>query len=88
MIILLPVLAMACCLAVVWAAVSGRIPAATGWVLVAATAATTVVSVLAGDIPSRFAASVLACGCMAESAWTMASSSWRRRRTSRALASQ
>ncbi len=88
MIILLPVLAVACCAAVVWSAMSGRVPAATGWALAAATVATTVVALLARDVPSRFAASVLAVGCMAESGWTMAACSWQRHRTARALASQ
>ncbi|AZZ39082.1 hypothetical protein [Acidipropionibacterium jensenii] len=85
MIIVLVVLAVACCTAVVWSAIAEKVPPASGWALAGATVATTVTALLAGDIPSRFAASVLAAGCMAESVWTMAASSWQRRRTARAL---
>lgn len=82
----LTVLAVACCIWVVSAAVSGRVPAGTGWTLAAATAATTVIALIAGSVPSRFAASVLAAGCMAESVWVILASSRARRRTARVTA--
>ncbi|WP_257477564.1 hypothetical protein [Acidipropionibacterium jensenii] len=88
MIITLTVLAVICCSAVVWSAIKERVPAASGWSLAAATAATTVIAMMASDIPARFAATVMALGCMAESVWTMAASSWQRRRTARTLTAQ